>query len=382
MKIAMIGHKRIPSREGGVEIVVENLSTRLVKLGHKVTIYNRKGNNVLDKNIKTKKIKEYKGIKVKTIFTINKKGLDATIYSFLATIKAIFGKFDIIHYHAEGSCVMLWLPKLFHKKVIVTIHGLDWQRAKWGRFATRYIKFGEKMAVKYADEIIVLSKSIQKYFDDTYKRQTIFLPNGIEKHKIIDIDIIKKKYNLIKGGYILFLARIVPEKGLHYLIEAFKQIHTDKKLVIAGGASHTNKYFEQIKELAKKDKRIIMIGFVQGKELEELFSNCYLYCLPSDIEGMPLSLLEAMSYGKNCLVSDIEENVQVCRDYLYTFKRSNVNDLKDKLQQLLEDNNMYSSDDIQKYVLDRYNWDNIVKKIEDIYIDIVENKGDKYGKNN
>lgn len=368
MKIAMIGHKRIPSREGGVEIVVEELATRLAKHGHDLTVYNRKGNNVLDKKVKTKKIKEYKGVKIKTVFTINKKGIDATIYSFLATIKAVFGKYDIIHYHAEGSCVMLWLPKLFHKKIIVTIHGLDWQRSKWGGFATKYIKFGEKMAAKYADEIIVLSQGIQKYFKDEYNRDTIFLPNGIENPKILEPNIIKRKYNLSKDEYILFLARIVPEKGLHYLLDAFKQLDTEKKLVIAGGASHTNEYLEKIKEKANKDKRVIMTGFVQGEELEELFSNCYLYCLPSDIEGMPISLLEALSYGKNCLVSDIEENVQVCKEYLYTFKKSDVNDLKNKLKQLLQNTEMYDCNELQKYVLKKYNWDDIVEKTEKIYL--------------
>lgn len=134
MKIAMIGHKRIPSREGGVEIVVEELSKRLVKGGIDVDVYNRKGNNVSNKNIKTKKQKEYQGIKIKTIFTINKKGIDALIYSFFSSIIASFKKYDCIHYHAEGSCAMLWIPKLFHKRIVVTIHGLDWSRSKWRWF--------------------------------------------------------------------------------------------------------------------------------------------------------------------------------------------------------------------------------------------------------
>lgn len=298
MKIAMIGHKRMPSREGGVEIVVEELSTRLVKKGHKVDVYNRKGKNVQDKKIdKDKKnLKSYKGVKIITIPTINIKGIDALIYSFLASIRAIFGKYDVLHYHAEGSCAMLWIPHLFKKKIVVTIHGLDWQRSKWGGFATKYIKFGEKLAVKFADEIIVLSENVQKYFKDTYNRETKFIPNGVNKPIIRETKIIKEKYQLEKNRYILFLARIVPEKGLHYLIEAFKNIDTDKKLVIAGGASHTNDYLEKMKKMASEDKRIIMTGFVQGEELEELYSNCCLYCLPSDIEGMPLSLLEAMSY--------------------------------------------------------------------------------------
>lgn len=367
MKIAMIGHKRIPSREGGVEVVVEEISTRLAENGHLVDVYNRMGNNVLDKSIKTKKVKTYKGINIKTIFTINKKGLDALIYSFIATITSLFIKYDCVHYHAEGSCVMLPIQRLFGRRIVVTIHGLDWQRTKWGGFATKYIKFGEKMAAKYADEIIVLSESVKKYFKDTYKRDTIFIPNGVNKPEIKDANVIKEKWNLEKDSYILFLARIVPEKGLHYLIDAFKEINTNKKLVIAGGASHTNDYMEQIKTKVATDDRILMTGFVQGEELEELYSNCYLYCLPSDIEGMPISLLEAMSYGRNCLVSDIEENVQVCQNYATMFKKGNANDLKEKLEKIISNNELVKNSEISEYILKKYNWNDIVDETLELY---------------
>ena len=370
MKIAMLGHKRIPSREGGVEIVVEELATRMVEKKNMVVVYNRKGKNVQDKNADKdkKKLKEYKGVKIKTIPTINKKGIDALLYSFFASIVVAFKKYDVIHYHAEGPCAMLWIPKIFRKKIVVTIHGLDWQRSKWGGFATKYIKFGEKMAAKYADKIIVLSKGVQEYFKDTYNRDTVFIPNGVNKPEIRKSNIIKEKYGLDKNDYILFLARIVPEKGLHYLIEAFKQLNTNKKLVIAGGASHTNEYLEKIKEMVKDDKRIIMTGFVQGQELEELYSNCYLYCLPSDIEGMPLSLLEAMSYGNKCLVSNIEENTQVVEDKAITFEKGNVQDLKEKLENMLSSNDLLEKrEEISDYILQKYNWVDVVNKTLDLY---------------
>ncbi len=369
MKIAMVGHKRVPSREGGVEVVVEELSTRLVKLGHQVDIYNRKGKNVQDKNADKdkQKLKEYKGARIITIPTINKKGVDALIYSFFATIRALLGKYDVLHYHAEGSCAMLWIPHLFKKRIVVTIHGLDWQRSKWGGFATEYIKFGEKCAAKYADEIIVLSKGVQKYFKETYNRDTNFIPNGVNKPEIKEANIIKEKYGLEKDSYILFLARIVPEKGLHYLIDAFKQIDTNKKLVIAGGASHTNGYLEDIKKKVAEDDRIIMTGFVQGEEHAELFSNCCLYCLPSDVEGMPISLLEAMSYGCNCLVSDIEENTQVCGEYAETFEKGNVGELKEKLEKnLLEKKEKYNIE-ISDYILEKYNWESVIIETVKLY---------------
>ena len=369
MKVAMIGHKRIPSREGGVEVVVEQLSTMLVQKGHIVDVYNRKGKNVQDENvdINYEKIKEYKGLNIITIPTINKKGIDALLYSFFATVRAIFGKYDVIHYHAEGPAVMLWLPHILGIKTVVTIHGLDWKSAKWGTFATKYLKLGEKVAAKYADEVIVLSKGIQKYFKEKYNRDTNFIPNGIIKPKVKEVDIINKKWGLEKNNYILFLGRIVPGKGLEYLIEAFKRINTDKKLVIAGGSSHTNNYLKQIREITKDDNRIIMTGFVQGQELEELYSNCYIYCLPSEAEGMSMSLLEAMSYGCRCLVSNIEENTQVIGIYGKTFESRNVNDLQKKIEELINDKQeKLDSKIISEYVLNKFSLENTIKNTEKV----------------
>ena len=338
-------------------------------MGHEVNVYNRKGKNVQDKNadIEKRKLKEYKGVKLITVPTINKKGIDALLYSFFATIRALFGKYDVIHYHAEGSCAMLWIPHLFGIRTVATIHGLDWQRSKWGGFATRYLRFGEKIVAKYADEIIVLSSGVQKYFKDTYNRETNFIPNGVNKPKVRKPEIIKEKYGLENENYILFLARIVPEKGLHYLIEAYKQINTDKKLVIAGGASHTNDYLEKIKKMVEGNNNIVMTGFVQGQELEELYSNCYLYCLPSDIEGMPISLLEAMSYGSRCLISNIEENTQVAEEFAQTFKKGNVKDLKKQLNNLLNEKNKLKKEIISEYILKKYNWDYVNSKFVRLY---------------
>ncbi len=361
MKIAMIGHKRIPSREGGVEIVVEKLSTKMAKKNHTVDVYNRKEKSF-------KEVDNYKGVNIITVPTINKKSLDALIYSFVATIKAIFKRYDVIHYHALGPSVMLIIPHILGIKTVATVHGLDWQRGKWGGFASKYLKFGEKIIAKYADEVIVLSENVQKYFKDTYGRDTHYIQNGVEIPEHIEPEIIKEKYNLNGDDYILYLGRIVPEKGIHYLIEAFKQIKTDKKLVIAGGSSHTNEYYEKIKSMAKEDSRIIMTGFVQGKLLEELFSNCNLYILPSDIEGMPISLLEAMSYGKVCLVSNIKENLEVIKKNGISFEKSNIDDLMEKLNSYLNENSFnLDKAELIDYIKDNFNWDDVVDETLKLY---------------
>ena len=370
MKIAMIGQKRIPSREGGVEIVVEELSTRMVEKGHEVICYNRSGKHALDKNEIIQDLKEYKNVKLKKVLTIDKKGLAAMTSSFFGTLKILFSNVDVVHYHAEGPCAWLWIIRFFSKKrIIVTIHGLDWQRAKWGGFATKYIKFGEKIAVKYAHEIIVLSKNVQEYFKKQYNRKTTFIPNGVSKPKKIRAKQIKEKYNLKKDEYILFLGRIVPEKGIHYLIEAFNKIKTDKKLVIAGGASDTSEYFTDLKNKTKNNKKIVFTGFIQGEILSELYSNCYIYCLPSDLEGMPLSLLEAMSYGNCCLTSDIAECSTVIEDKGITFKKGSIKDLTKKLQELIDDEKIVKElkKNSQKFILEKYNWDSIVDRTLELY---------------
>lgn len=374
LNIAMIGHKRIPSREGGVEIVVEELSKRMVKKGHNITAYNRRGHHVSGKEFNgisnNNQIREYEGINVITVPTIESKGLAAVTSSFFATIKAVFKRYDCIHYHAEGPCVMLLIPHIFKIRTVATIHGLDWQRSKWGGFATWYLKLGEKIAAKYADEVIVLSENVRKYFLETYNRETKFISNGIEKPEILSPKLIKSKWNLDKDDYILFLGRIVPEKGLQYLIDAFLEVETDKKLVIAGGASDTNDFMNEIKEKAISDERIIFTGFVQGKELEELYSNAYLYTLPSDLEGMPISLLEAMSYGNCCVVSDIDECEEVIEDKGFTFKKGNVEDLKNKLQELCENEELVKKykDNASEFICSKYNWDEVVKNTLKLYI--------------
>lgn len=370
MKIAMLGHKRIPSREGGVEIVVEELASRMTALGHDVTCYNRTGKHVLDKKEKIILLKTHKGIKLKQVLTIDKKGLAAVTSSFFATLSILFSKVDVVHYHAEGPCAWLWIIKFFSKKkIIATIHGLDWQRAKWGGFATKFIKFGEKMAVKYADEIIVLSKNVQNYFKNTYNRETEFIPNGATKPEILKSNIITKKYNLKKDEYILYLGRIVPEKGIHYLIEAFNNLKTNKKLVIAGGASDTDSYYTELKEKAKSNNNIIFTGFIYGDELSELFSNAYIYCLPSDLEGMPLSLLEAMSYKNCCLTSDIAECTEVLEDKGISFKKGNIKDLTKILKELCNDPEKVKKykKNAQNFILNKYNWDDITKKTLELY---------------
>lgn len=374
MKIAFIGHKRIPSREGGIEIVVDELATRMVDRGHQVIAYNRSGHNVAGSefdgvaNGHGKRF-SYHGVNVVSVPTIEGKGLAALSSSFFATLQAIRAKPDVIHYHAEGPCVMLRLAHWAGIRTVATIHGLDWQRAKWGKFASTYLKFGERTAAKCADEIIVLSESMRQYFQEKYGRSTRFIPNGIEYSEPVSAQEITEKYGLHKNDYVLFLGRIVPEKGVHYLIEAFSKLNTNKKLVIAGGASDSNEYYQHIQQMANQDSRVILTGFIQGQALKELYSNAYIYVLPSDLEGMPMSLLEAMSYGNCCLTSDIPECAEVVEGHAATFHHGSVESLQKKLQELLENDDLVQryKANASDYIVNKYNWDSVTDQTLNLY---------------
>ena len=373
MKIAVFGHKRIPSREGGVEVVVEELSTRMAKQDHEVICYNRSGHHVSGQQYDTYASGLYHGVQLKTVPTLDKKGLAAVTSSFFAAICASFSKARVVHIHAEGPAFMTWMPRLFGKRVIVTVHGSDWQREKWKEgFASKYIRWGEKMAVRYAHEIIVLSRSVQQYFRDTYGRETVYIPNGVSKPATAKAEQITQRYGLHKDSYILFLGRLVPEKGIHYLIEAYRGLHTDKKLVIAGGVSDSGEYGDQLKQLAEDNEQILFTGFVQGRILEELYSNAYVYVQPSDVEGMPLSLLEAMSYGNCCVHSDIPECTEATQDKAVSFPKGDVPALQDCLQKLCDNPTLVANYKAQAsdYICSQYSWDTTTDKTLALYREI------------
>lgn len=374
LNIAMLGHKHMLSREGGIEIVVYNLATRLSSLGHKVVVYDRNTSNVADGSEVDQRT-EYGGVKIVNVWTIERKGLAAMTSSLSAGLRAARSSADVVHIHAEGPAAVCGLVKFIsrvhgHKaRVIVTIHGLDWQRAKWGGFASRYIKFGERQAVRHADEIVVLSRGVQEYFQSTYGRRAVFIPNGVTRPEIRDAKLITEKWGLKRDSYVLFLGRIVPEKGLRYLVQAWKQVRSDKKLVIAGGSSDTQPFLTELQAMCKGLDSVIFTGFQQGRVLEELYSNAYIYTLPSDLEGMPLSLLEAMSYGNCCLVSDIAECTEVVEDKAAIFKHSSTEDLRDKLQMLLDEPERVEEykNSAADFITSKYNWDDVVDRTLKLY---------------
>ena len=375
MKVAMIGHKVVPSRRGGIEKVLTSLCPLLVDLGDEVTCYNRTSDKIENEYLGTVKDGAFKGVKIKNAFTLNVKGIAAMMASFTAAIAVSFKKYDVVHFHAEGPCAALWIPKLFGKKCVATVHGLDWQREKWGKgFASKYIKFGEKCLAKYADEVIVLSGAAYDYFKETYGRETVIIHNGIEKPEKKELNLIEKEFGLIKNEYIGIISRLTAEKGIHYLIDAYKKVKTDKKLVIVGDTSDTDDYVALLKEKAGNNPNIIFTGFQSGERLEELYSNAYIMALPSDLEGMSMSLLEALAYGNAVLCSDIPENTSVAEDRAVYFKKSDIDDLAEKLQTLCNDSEKVAElkNGVDEFILSRYNWKDIAVKTSNLYKNIAK----------
>lgn len=369
MRIAMIGHKRYGSREGGVEVVVTELARRIAALGHEVTCYDRSGVDVMTGDAANCCERVVDDVRVVPVKTIDKKGLAALSSSYFATLAAIKDRPDVIHYHAEGPCVPLPLAKHAGIRTVATIHGLDWQRAKWGKLASTYIKMGEKAAATKADGLIVLSKSAQSYFECSYDRAATFIPNGIEAKRPRRVNQIKEKWGLDRGSYLLYLGRLVPEKRPELLIEAFKKLDTDKRLVIAGGGSDTSEYEVFLRSVAQGDPRILFTGFVNGAPLEELYSNCLAYVLPSDVEGMPMSLLEAMAYGCCCVTSDIPECADVLAGNGVTFEKGTVDSLQAVLRDLFADNDRACAlgAAAKARVEKTYNWDSVVERTLAVY---------------
>lgn len=364
MKIAVLGTRGIPAQQGGVERHVEELYQRLAQK-HDVTVYCRNsyaaGNDT-----------EYKGIKLRHLPNINSKHLDAISHTLLASLDTIFRNYDIVHFHAIGPSLLSFIPKIKRRaKIAATVHALDWQRDKWGGFAKSALKLGEKASVTFPDVTICVSKEIKNYLEDKYGSPTKHIPNGINKPVTAEPSEIKK-FSLGKQGYILFLGRLVPEKNCHVLIKAFKSLDTDLKLVIAGDAGHTNGYYASLVNEAAGDERIIFTGVATGRLLQELFTNAYMFVLPSNLEGMPVVLLEALSYGLPVLCSDIKPNLEIVGDseqYATLFASDNLDDLKQKLTEMIRNIKSLQkrSEKGRIHILNSYNWDHIANLTEKVY---------------
>ncbi|MCX6740482.1 MAG: glycosyltransferase family 4 protein [Candidatus Parcubacteria bacterium] len=375
MKIYFIGQKGIPAISGGVERHVEELATRLVKEGHEVFVYCR--------NYFTPKgLTEYKGVKLIHLPSIKTKHLDAISHTLLASLDVLRRDADIIHYHAIGPSSLLWIPKLFKRsaKVISTFHSDDRKHKKWGVWARKFLGLGAYISVKWSDKCIAVSQYQSQVHSQEFNGELDYIPNGVNQPAAIKPQIITAKWGLVGNDYILAVSRLIRHKGLHYLIRAYSILkNTDKKLVIVGDANFTEDYVQYLKSLAGDNPNIIFTGNQTGTALAELYSNAYLFVQPSEAEGLSIALLEAMSYGKGVLVSDIAPNREAVSEIGLTFISKSITDLSQKLQYLLNHPEVVQEmgEKLQYRSEIEYNWENIVKKTIDAYNSVLSSKNQK-----
>jgi len=371
MKIAIIGQKGIPAISGGVETHVEELAAQMSARGHEVFVYTRP--NYTDKNLR-----EYRGAHLISLPCIPTKHLDAISHTFMACLDVARRKVDVVHFHSIGPSILIWLVKILKPKtpVVATFHTLCYLHKKWGFFARFSLKMGERMCCKLSDRVITISRGLQAYALQKYGRKTEYIPNGVNIGKSLPANFISEKWSLSKDSYVVIVSRLIEHKGIHYAIKAFKEIRTDKKLVIVGDGFFTDSYVKELHELAKDDNRIIFTGRQSGSVLSELFSNAYLFIQPSESEGLSIALLEAMSYGTNVLVSDIPENKEAIGEIGFTFQCGDVADLKKQLDYLLANGVLLSERSalLVKHVDENYNWDKITLAVLNLYQSAISGK--------
>jgi glycosyltransferase involved in cell wall biosynthesis len=371
LRIAMIGQRGVPATFGGIEHHVEELGARLVARGHEVTVFCRT-------NYVREPLQEYRGMRLCHLPTVGTKHLDAIAHSARSTYAAMREHYDIFHYHALGPGLLSVVPRFASRsKVVLTAHGLDYDRAKWGKGARSVLKFAAWMSARVPDVTIAVSRALADYYARRHDREAVYIPNGVPQMRSHPLSVLAdgdgtREMGLERGRYLLFVGRLVPEKMPDLLIRAFRRLPGDLKLVFAGGTSFTNDYVDSLLRLAAADPRVVFTGYVYGAVLEALYSNAAAFVLPSDLEGLPLTLLEAAASGTPVVVSDIPPHLEV----LVTngpgrrlFPTGDLDGLTDALRVVLADQEAEREGAavLRQHVLRCYRWDDAVDATEAVY---------------
>jgi glycosyltransferase involved in cell wall biosynthesis len=361
LKIAMIGSKGLPSVFGGIEKHVKEISVRLAAAGHQVTVYGRAP-------FCTSGV--YDGVKVKRIPSIPTKNLDTATNSLFASIMAFFGQYDVVHFHGIGPSIFCWIPLIRKTVTVSTIHALDYRQSKWGTAARYLLKLGERRAVERAHATIAVSRIMADSLSRIYGKKVTYIPNGATLADSPDFGE-TASLGIEPGRYALSVGRFIADRGFDTLIDAWKRIDSEMKLVIAGDARFEKDYASKIDRMA--DDSIVMPGYITGDRLDRLYAHCAFYVLPSLVEGLPISLIEAMSYSRPVIISDIPENLEVAGGIAEIFRRGDAGDLRRALESMTgkgEEERENMGQRCRKRVEEEYNWDDISRKLETLYFEL------------
>jgi glycosyltransferase involved in cell wall biosynthesis len=362
LRIAFIGGRGLVGKYSGIETYYEEIGTRLAKKGHRVTAYCR--------SYFTPKIAERNGMRIVRLPTIRSKHLETVVHTLLSTIHACFSHNEVVHFHTLGPSLFSYLPRLFGKKTVVTVQGLDWQRKKWSWFARKVLRLGEWASARLPNRTLVVSRTLQKHFLDHRAKETVYTPNGTRICKRRSGSHLER-VGLVSGEYVLYLGRFSPEKNCDLLIDAFERTQTSMKLVLAGGSSHTDAYVARLRE--HESEQIKFLDWLSGDALEEILTNAAMFVLPSDIEGLSLALLDAMGAGVCVLASDVPENCEVIQDTGFVFKRGDVGDLQRMLSLLLSDERLreLAGASAQQRVRQHYLWGKATQDLAAVYEELM-----------
>jgi glycosyltransferase involved in cell wall biosynthesis len=362
LRVAFIGGRGVVSKYSGIETYYEEIGKRLTGMGHHVTAYCR--------TYFTPPGKQHNGMEVVRLPTIRSKHLETLVHTFLSTLHVLIQPCDVVHYHALGPALFAFIPRLAGKKTVVTVQGLDWERKKWGRIASAILRLGERAAVSFPTQTMVVSKTLQNHYRRSSGAETSYVPNGgvLREWRVPDKIL---DWGLEPGRYILFLGRFSPEKGCHLLVEAYEKLETDVKLVMAGASSYCDDYSRRLR--AHAGERIKMLDWVSGEALDELLTNAMMFVLPSDLEGLSLALLDAMGAGLCVLTSDVAENREAVDDAGFTFRRGDLADLADRLRFLIANPAVREAagQAAKRRVREHYQWGQIAAEIERVYFEMM-----------
>ncbi len=367
LRIAMIGSRGLPLVYGGIERHVAEIGSRLAARGHEVTVFGRRPFSVEG---------EHRGMRVRVLASIPTKNLETASNSLAATLRVIVEPFDVAHYHGVGPSLFSWITAASGTATVATIHAGDYRQSKWGPAARMLLRLGERTAVRRAHAAIAVSRILASELEGKYGRPVTYIPNGAELREAPPF-MAARALGLESGRYILAVGRFIVERGFHTLIEAFRDQPTGYRLVVAGDARFEEGYEGRLKRMA--DPRVVFPGYVSGGLLDELYAHCAFYVLPSTVEGLPISLLEAMSFSRPVLVSDIPENLEVSGGIAATFARENTADLSRALARMLamdEAERLRVGAAARERVASRYTWDRVTDEVEGLYRRLVKARRD------